>query len=141
MASAHLDVYQAPKIVTGLQTTIMKRAGDTGFIVTCSAAGKPKPRVSWFKDGVEISAGESEIYQISTSEQVSTPNKGYTVLSTLKFAGQERIGGGQLMPTDRGRYTCQFGNEVAKTDTTMLLRIEHSPVVVHHHNRYIMPQL
>ena len=67
--------------------------------------------------------------------QVSTPNKGYTVLSTLKFAGQERIGGGQLMPTDRGRYTCQFGNEVAKTDTTMLLRIEHSPVVVHHHNR------
>ena len=71
----------------------------------------------------------------SSSPQVSTPNKGYTVLSTLKFAGQERIGGGQLMPTDRGRYTCQFGNEVAKTDTTMLLRIEHSPVVVHHHNR------
>ena len=67
--------------------------------------------------------------------QVSTPNKGYTVLSTLKFAGQERIGGGQLMPTDRGRYTCQFGNDVAKTDTTMLLRVEHSPVVVHHHNR------
>ena len=57
--------------MTGLQTTIMKRAGDTGFIVTCSAAGKPKPIVSWFKDGVEISAGESEIYQISTSEQVT----------------------------------------------------------------------
>ena len=64
---------QAPKIVTGLQTTIMKRAGDTGFIVTCSAAGKPKPKVAWFKDGVEISAGgDSEIYQISTSEQVNS---------------------------------------------------------------------
>ena len=61
--------------MTGLQTTIMKRAGDTGFLVTCSAAGKPKPRVAWFKDGVEISqaGGESEIYQIYTSEQVNFP--------------------------------------------------------------------
>jgi echinoid protein len=45
VASVHLSVYQAPKIITQLQPTIMTRAGDTGFHITCSAVGKPKPQV------------------------------------------------------------------------------------------------
>ena len=38
---------------------------------------------------------------------------------------------------DRAHYTCQFENEVkhATAESTMLLRIEHSPVVVHQHNK------
>jgi echinoid protein len=133
VASVDLEVYQAPKIITQLQPNIMKRAGDTGFHITCSAVGKPKPQVRWFKDGEEIF--ENDLYEIATSEQEAIPNRGYNVLSTLKFKGPDRIGDNQLMPTDRGHYTCQFENQVSRSVTTMLLRIEHSPIVVHHHNK------
>ena len=135
IASVTMDVYQAPKIITQLQPNIMKRSGDNGFHITCSAVGKPKPQVKWFKDGEEILDAESNMFQISTSEQEAIPNMGYNVLSTLKYLGPERISNNQLMSTDRGHYTCQFENEVSRTETTMLLRIEHSPVVVHQHNK------
>ncbi len=135
-ASTFIDVYQAPKIQNRLQKTIEKKSGDTGYAPTCSAVGKPKPRVRWFKDGSEIQDAESNMFQIDTSEQEAVPNRmAFTVVSTLRFLGPERIGNSQLMPTDRGRYTCQFENEVDTTETTMLLRIRHSPVVVHHHNK------
>ncbi len=134
VASVFLDVYQEPKLITHLKDTVTKRAGDTGFHITCSAKGKPKPAVRWFKDGREITA-DSEMFEISTSGQEAIPNMGATVLSTLKYHGPERISNSQIMPTDRGVYTCRFENEVAAAETTMLLRIEHSPVVVHQHNR------
>jgi echinoid protein len=135
VASVDLEVNQAPKIITQLQSTIMKRAGDTGFHITCSAIGKPKPKVRWFKDGQEIMDSESNLYQIATAEQETISNMAFNVLSTLKYVGPDRISAKQLMPTDRGQYTCRFENEVDKTETTMLLRIEHSPVVVHQHNK------
>ncbi len=135
VASTYVDVHQAPKLINRLHATTEKRSGDAGFIATCSATGKPKPRVRWFKDGSEILDAESNVYQISTSEQETSPNSAYTVLSTLKFIGPERIGSDQLMSTDRGHYTCQFENDVATAETTMLLRIKHSPVVVHQHNK------
>ena len=135
VASTFVDVYQAPELITKLQQTIEKRSGDTGFIATCSAVGKPKPRVRWFKDGSEIEDAESNMYQVSISEQEAIPNMAYNVLSILEYIGPERIGSNQLMPTDRGHYTCQFENEVDSAETSMLLRIRHSPVVVHHHNK------
>eukprot|EP00096_Caligus_rogercresseyi_P007210 TRINITY_DN2500_c0_g1_i2.p1 TRINITY_DN2500_c0_g1~~TRINITY_DN2500_c0_g1_i2.p1 ORF type:complete len:1139 (+),score=219.87 TRINITY_DN2500_c0_g1_i2:255-3671(+) len=137
LAEVNLLVYQAPKIRTPLQPTIMKRARDTGFQSTCSAVGKPKPKVHWFKDGREITEDSefANLYEITTSEQVTLQNVAVYVLSTLKFLGSERISENQLMPTDRGHYTCQFDNDVARTETTMLLRIEHSPIVVHRHNK------
>lgn len=135
VAGVLLEVHQAPKMITQLQPTIMKRAGDTGFHITCSAVGKPKPVVRWFKDGDEIHDFETNMFQMSTSEQEAMPNMAYNVLSTLKYIGPERISNNQLMPTDRGHYTCQFSNSVGQTETTMLLRIEHSPVVVHQHNK------
>ena len=51
------------------------------------------------------------------------------------FTGPERIADRQLAPSDRGHFTCRFENEVDSTETTMLLRIEHAPVVVHLHNK------
>lgn len=134
-AHIKLEVYQEPKIISQLLPTIIKRAGDTGFHVTCSAVGKPKPSVRWFKDGVEIDGGVSNLYQVSLSEQETISNEAFNVLSTLKFVGPERIHKDQLMPKDRGHYTCQFENQVDRTESTMLLRIEHQPVVMHLHNK------
>ena len=37
VAETSLNVYQEPKIVTSLQPTVIKRAGDTGYHVSCSA--------------------------------------------------------------------------------------------------------
>ena len=133
-AFVNLEVNQAPKIITYLQNMIMKRAGDTGFHITCSAVGKPKPTVRWFKAGQEIKDAETNFYQINTNEQQIGPNN-VNVLSTLKFMGPDRFSNKQLMPSDRGLYTCMFENEVDKAETNMQLRIEHSPVLVHQHNK------
>lgn len=132
----HLEVYQAPKIITPLQSSLTKRESDKGFHVTCGAVGKPRPRVRWFKDGHEIVESESKFFQVT--EEVQTPRDKTSptnVQSTLSFVGPDRIDGQQLMPSDRGSYICQFENEVNQIETNMLLRIEHAPVVVHQHNR------
>ena len=136
-AEFDLEVNQAPKIINELQPTIVKREGDTGFSITCSAIGKPKPKVKWFKDGQEILDSETNLYQISGSAQEGTIVNimAFNVLSTLKFVGPERISKKTIMPDDRGRYTCRFENEVDAAESNMLLRIEHSPVVVHQHNK------
>jgi len=52
VASVRLEVSQAPKLVTRLQANMEKKAGDAGFQATCSAVGKPRPQVRWFKDGL-----------------------------------------------------------------------------------------
>ena len=133
-ASIDLEVNQAPKIITHLKSTIMKRVGDTGFQITCSAIGKPKPKVRWFKDGQEILDAESNSYQITTTDQEAT-QEAFNVVSTLKFIGPERIANKQLAPSDRGQYTCRFENEVDAAESSMLFRIEHAPVVAHLHNK------
>ena len=135
VAETSLNVYQEPKIVTSLQPTVIKRAGDTGYHVSCAAVAKPRPSVRWFKDGVQIDENTSDLYQISVTAQETISNEAFNVHSSLKFVGPERIGKDQLMPTDRGHYTCQFENEVASTESAMLLKIEHSPVVRHLHNK------
>ena len=134
-ASIDLDVHQAPKITTPLQPTIIKREGDSGFQITCSAKGKPKPKIRWFKDDEEIFDSESNMFQITTSEQQTIEHKAFNVLSTLKFAGFDRIKQTNLVHTDKGHYTCQFENDVSKAVSTMSLVIEHGPVVVHQHNK------
>ncbi len=134
VASAYLDVYQPPKVITSLHSEVTKRDGDRGFQLTCTASGKPRPQVRWFKDGHEVKEAESGMYQITTKEQ-ETSSRAFNVLSVLKFVGPERINAEQLMPSDRGHYTCQFENEVSSAETKMLLRIQHAPVVVHQHNK------
>ena len=137
IATTDLRVYQAPKIEAYLPNSIQKREGDSGFYLTCSAVGKPKPEAKWFKDGQEIDNESSTVYQITTAVTEKTTNGGYKVQSTLKFSGEDRIKPrfNNLMPQDRGHYTCQFTNEVASADTTMLMKIEHSPQFMHKHNK------
>ena len=135
-ASMYLEVFKAPKIITPLQPSIMKTEGDMGFHISCSAMGKPTPQVKWFKDGLEINP-QSTIYEVSTTRQDNglPSSQSQSVHSTLYFKGRDRIDSNHLMSHDRGHYTCQFENQVASEDSTMLLRVEHSPVVMHRYNK------
>jgi len=134
-AETILNVYQAPALDIQLKQEIVKRSGDTGYHVTCAAEGKPKPVVVWYKNNVEIQGDTSDHYQISVKEIQNRNNQAVNVISTLSFIGPQRISKENLMATDRGHYTCQFKNEVGEANSTMLLRIEHSPVVIHQHNK------
>ena len=39
------------------------------------------------------------------------------------------------MARDRGHYKCRFTNEVGEVESNMDLRVEHTPMVTHSHNR------
>merc|ERR1719400_1632652 len=87
---------------------------------------------------LRLTARRPTCTRCAQTEQETRSNEAFTVLSILKFVGPDRIHKDQqyqLMPTDRGHYTCQFENSVDRTESTMLLRIEHQPVVRHRHNK------
>lgn len=98
----------------------VSRVGDSEFSAMCGAQGKPKPSIKWFKDGAEISP---KLFDISTTESEGE-NEVYTVHSTLRFSGRDRPNGNELIPFDRGVYSCIFENEVKRAETSMHLRIE-----------------
>ena len=85
---------------------MVKKTGDANLQISCSSVAKPKPKVRWFKDGVEIVSGVTTRWQVSTNEQ------GLNVLSTLSFVGPSRATSNKLDHTDRGHYSCQFENQV-----------------------------
>ncbi|BES87266.1 negative regulation of ERBB signaling pathway [Nesidiocoris tenuis] len=130
-ATVVLTVYQPPRFLVKLQPHLTKRIGETEFSVTCGAQGKPKPTVTWLKDGKELLP---TLFDVSTDESEGR-NSVYTVQSTLRFVGRERPSGSQLIPSDRGEYTCIFENEVKPAKTTMHLRIEHEPITLHKYNK------
>jgi echinoid len=108
--------WQPPQFLAKLQQHITKRVGDSDYAVTCSAKGKPKPTIEWFKDGKEI-IDDGELYEIKTNP-VEGPNGMVTVQSRLKFGGSKL-------------YTCLYENEVNSANSSMQLRIEHEPIVLH----------
>uniref|UniRef100_A0A8D8W7X6 Hemicentin-1 n=1 Tax=Cacopsylla melanoneura TaxID=428564 RepID=A0A8D8W7X6_9HEMI len=134
IGTVHLTVHQAPTFTLKLQPHITKRASDSDFSVSCAAQGKPKPLVKWMKDGREIS---SKLFEIATeeSEDIIPGRNTYIVKSVLRFSGRDRPGGNQLIPADRGDYSCAFENEVHRTESIMHLRIEHEPIVLQKHNK------
>lgn len=119
-----LRVYQPPRFIMPLPTVLQKKAQDGDFNVTCSAQGKPKPSITWLKDGVEILPGSSSgAYELVTEES-EVRNAIFTVRSTLRFHGSERPALSQLTADDRGIYTCAFENQVRRIESTLALKIE-----------------
>ncbi|XP_075974922.1 hemicentin protein echinoid [Anticarsia gemmatalis] len=128
LASVTLEVHQPPRFQTKLQTHMTKRSGEQDFAVTCSSLGKPRPNVRWFKDNAEIKP-DTNLYEVKTDITESRKSV-YNVNSTLKFKGKARPNTYDLLPDDRGIYSCAFENEVKKVESTMHLRIEHEPISI-----------
>jgi echinoid len=133
MATINLEVHQPPQFLAKLQQHMTRRVADSDYSVTCSAKGKPKPTIKWLKDGKEVT-DDGELFELKTSP-VEGPNGMVTVQSMLRFGGNKRPNQNQLIPSDRGLYTCLYENEVNSANSSMHLRIEHEPIVLHQYNK------
>jgi len=133
MATIVLEIHQPPQFLAKLQQHMTRRVKDVEYAVTCSAKGKPAPSIKWLKDGVEI-LPELNLYEVKTNPDQG-PNGMVTVQSMLKFHGNARPSSNQLVPGDRGLYTCLYQNEVNSANSSMQLRIEHEPIVLHQYNK------
>uniref|UniRef100_U5ELA9 Putative echinoid n=1 Tax=Corethrella appendiculata TaxID=1370023 RepID=U5ELA9_9DIPT len=133
MATAILEIHQPPQFLAKLQQHMIKRVGEDDYTVTCSAKGKPKPSIRWFKDDKEITP-ELNLFEVRTNPNEG-PNGMVTVQSMLKFSGKARPHGNELLPSDRGLYTCLYENEVSTANSSMHLKIEHEPIVIHQYNK------
>ncbi|GBP64765.1 Basement membrane-specific heparan sulfate proteoglycan core protein [Eumeta japonica] len=127
-AAVTLEVHQPPRFTAKLQPHATRRAGDADFSVACTAPGKPRPSVRWLKDGAEITP-DANLYEVNT-EANEAGNAVYTIHSVLRFRGKARPETDQLLPEDRGVYSCVFENEVKKVESAMHLRIEHKPIPI-----------
>nr|CAD7257651.1 unnamed protein product [Timema shepardi] len=132
-ASVMLEVHQAPRFIAKLQPHLTRRVGDSEFSVTCGAQSKPRPSIRWLKDGQEIMQ-DMKMFDVLTDESENR-NSVFTVQSTLKFVGNDRPMRVQLVPYDRGVYSCVFENEVKRVESSMHLRIEHEPIILHQYNK------
>jgi echinoid protein len=132
--SFQLDVVQEPRIVSGLQERVLRKAGDSGLILSCSAIGRPAPALTWFKDGKLIELNDDRLFRITISEQQQAGGSAVAltnVVSTLRFSGSARPEAGQgVLPSDAGEFTCQFENTVGSAQSAVVLKVEHAPIVV-----------
>ncbi|KAL6268497.1 hypothetical protein P5V15_001630 [Pogonomyrmex californicus] len=132
-ASVNLTVHQPPKILTKLQPHVTRKVGESSFQVHCVAQGKPQPSVRWLKDDQELT-GDERLYKV-----ITTTSEGHgsviTVNSSLSFLGHARPQTDEIVAGDRGKYTCVFMNEVKKVESTMMLKVEHEPIILHQHGK------
>lgn len=133
MASVDLEVHQPPTFKHKLKPTETRKVGDAAYSISCSAKGKPRPIVKWLKDHDELTA-DANMFEVKT-EYSESNNGAVNVQSVLRFNGKARPNGNELLPSDRGVYACNFQNEVRRTESTMHLKIEHEPIVLHQYNK------
>ncbi|KAH8328413.1 hypothetical protein KR067_009026, partial [Drosophila pandora] len=133
IATIILEVHQPPQFLAKLQQHMTRRVGDVDYAVTCSAKGKPTPQIRWIKDGTEILATR-KMFDIRTTP-TDAGGGVVAVQSILRFRGKARPNGNQLLPNDRGLYTCLYENDVNSANSSMHLRIEHEPIIIHQYNK------
>lgn len=127
-ATLDLKIYEPPRLLTSLKSSMVKRTSDSGLALTCEARAKPHPSVRWLKNGQKLD--QSGINEITTTEAKEGTNGAFLVKSVLKFTGPERPNFNQLTIDDGGVYTCEFDNKVVDpigSNTT--LKIEHGPIL------------
>ncbi|XP_039751706.1 hemicentin-2 [Pararge aegeria] len=128
LATVNLEVYQPPRFQSKLQPHVIKNSGERNFSLTCVALGKPLPNVKWYKNNAEIHP-DANLYEVKTEINESR-NAVFNIQSVLRFHGKARPNGDDLLPADRGVYSCSFENEVKKVESSMQLRIEHEPISI-----------
>ncbi|XP_068632298.1 B-cell receptor CD22-like [Battus philenor] len=128
LASVTLQVHQPPRFQSKLQPHTTKRSREQNFSLSCSAFGKPLPTVKWYKNNSEIKP-DVNLYEVKT-DVTEGRDSVYNVQSTLRFYGKARPNLNDLIPEDRGSYTCAIENEVKKIESSMHLRIEHEPISI-----------
>ncbi|XP_052853700.1 uncharacterized protein LOC128263067 isoform X2 [Drosophila gunungcola] len=133
IATIILEVHQPPQFLAKLQQHMTRRVGDVDYAVTCSAKGKPTPQIRWIKDGTEI-LPTRKMFDIRTTP-TDAGGGVVAVQSILRFRGKARPNGNQLLPNDRGLYTCLYENDVNSANSSMHLRIEHEPIIIHQYNK------
>ncbi|SPP78968.1 blast:Hemicentin-1 [Drosophila guanche] len=133
IATIILEVHQPPQFLAKLQQHMTRRVGDVDYAVTCSAKGKPTPQIRWIKDGTEI-LPTRKMFDIRTTP-TDAGGGVVAVQSILRFRGKARPNGNQLLPSDRGLYTCLYENDVNSANSSMHLRIEHEPIIIHQYNK------
>ncbi|KAJ8910183.1 hypothetical protein NQ315_004523 [Exocentrus adspersus] len=134
IASVDLEVHQPPSFKYKLKPLETKRVGDPNFSVACSAKGKPRPMVKWLKDDEELTP-DLNMYEVKT-DYAEISNGAASVQSVLKFSGKARPNGNELLPSDRGVYTCTFENEVKSPNRRCILKSSvNEPIVLHQYNK------
>lgn len=133
IGSVYLTVEEPPSITIPMPPTFIKKAEDKSFSLTCRARGKPKPNVSWWHNGQEITA-ENGLYRIETRESIEDANV-YVLQSVLHFETATR-NANAVTAMDRGKYVCVFDNQIgAPAKSESVLKVEHSPIVRHTYNK------
>ena len=84
--SGFLEVVQVPRIMSSLPQEMVRRAGETGVMISCQARGKPAPRVTWTRDSVNIADDKQFLYTVNTTTLEGNRNEqSVIVMSTLYF--------------------------------------------------------
>lgn len=124
--------------------TMIKKQGETGFMLVCKARGKPIPNVSWYHNQQLIANeattynqyGEQSISSMYRIETITNQDNSNAIESTLYFESPSRKNN-ELAAFDHARYSCLFDNGLtekpAKGET--FVKVEHSPILKHEHNR------
>lgn len=108
-------VYEPARVLTQLQSHIVKNEGEAMRDIVCRAVGRPVPKVTWLKDGEPITPS-STIYTVSTSTHKEGSGS-YTVVSSISWTGIGRFLN-KIIQHDRGVYTCMVDNNVTKSDSS-----------------------
>ncbi|KAJ8941497.1 hypothetical protein NQ318_005220 [Aromia moschata] len=118
----------SPRVEVGPENPLRVER-DSQATLQCTVDAKPKvTTVRWTRNNRFISSSHNHILH-------RTSNGAVSVQSVLKFSGKARPNGNELLPSDRGVYTCSFENEVKKSESAMHLKIEHEPIVLHQYNK------
>ncbi|XP_030621020.1 hemicentin-1 [Chanos chanos] len=88
---------------------IMDKVANSRVIIPCSAKGSPRPRVRWFKNGLEILTGQSE-------HGVSIEQDGSLVI-------------GSASASHSGDYKCVAANEAGSAERKTRLKVNVPPEI------------
>ena len=136
-ASVELLVNELPSITFPMNPEWIKKPGMRAFSLVCRGRGKPTPKVTWLHNGQTLNLDGNEETAMHRVDTVQNVENLYTVQSVLHFESSRRRNGDELVASDHGRYQCIFDNELSPEPVRAetYLRIEHSPVLKHLHNR------